>query len=130
MFRNFVVFPRFNCSDHLLTHLKLVVCYHLSNCFSLDYPRLTPLQSICPMSIPNNYATRREMSRIKNQSKYMHDRPFFLSRFSRFLVFWGSSRFRRSNRFFVVFFATNVSEPHFHFYTQSRKFPFVYLLPN
>ena len=51
-------------------------------------------------------------------------RLFSLSRFPRFSAFWGSSRFGCSNRFFFVFPATNVSEPRFYLYVQSREFLF------
>ena len=54
----------------------------------------------------------------------------FLKPIYLFSAFWGSSRSGRSNRFFVVFFARNVSEPHFYLYAPSPEFLFVYLLPN
>ena len=41
------------------------------------------------------------------------NRPYFLSRFSRFLAFWGSSHFGHSNRFFVVFLLEICQNPIF-----------------
>ena len=48
-----------------------------------------------------------------HEAKLPRHRPFFLSRFSRFSAFWGSSGFGRLNRFFLVFLARNMLEPRF-----------------
>ena len=75
-----------------------------------------------PGENPPNFGVCALTNTTKQGSMVSSNRPFFLSQFPDFFVFWESKRLERSKRLFFVFLSSYVTVPCFYLHTQSCEF--------